>query len=184
MTLVSRYATFLYEALKLEEAKIPIDLDASLIQGTIDTYQNGWALAVYNHRQFNGSMQFTNSIVLIGDNQFPPTTVGIAPEIKQKKVFAMNTEHTLIGDIVVDWKYRRVDGEAQEVILRHEDLLAGTDVIRDWLDDWMDNSQGTLFIPPGWQLVMDFPATGNAEDVFEIQILWAEIPLGFNIGIS
>lgn len=184
MTLTSRYPTFLYEALKLQESKIPIDLDSSIISAVIDAYQGGWALATYNHRVFTGSMQFAQTVVVVGADQFPPSSVGIAPEEKQKKVLAMDIQTTLLGDSSFEMRYRRIDGESQEVVLREGSLTAGTDLTRDWLDDIMHDSQGTLWIPPGWQLIVVFPATGVAEDVFRIQILWAEIPAGFNIGFT
>lgn len=184
MTLTSRYPTFLYEALKLQESKIPIDLDSGIIQAMIDAYQNGWALVVYNHQKSNRSLQFPNSIPLIGDTEFPPSPVGVAPERKQKKVLAMDTLHSLQAAQQFDLKYRRINGENQEVIIRNLPASAGTNLRNDWLNDWMDRAQATLFIPQGWQLVLDLPGTGVAEDVIEIQILWAEIPGGFDIGQS
>lgn len=181
MSLTSRYPNFLYEALKLQEPQIPIDLDSQIIQSMIDVYQQGWALAVYNHRRFDRSLGGANDIVLIGDGSFPPPNVGITEEIKQKKVIACSIEKNGGDPSQMTFSLRRIDGEVQDVIIRSF-KLSEVDQEADWLTDIAGTAASTFFVPPGWQLLLSTTATGVPEDIIIVKILWAEIPAGFNIG--
>lgn len=186
MTLTSRYPTFLYEALKLQESDIPIDLDSSIIQAMIDAYQNGWALANYNFRSFSRGLQvIPQTVVLIGSGTFPPQPSGQPGEPVQKKVLGLHLEPNLTQSVDMSLRVRRIvqpTNELQDIIYRNFAVTGNsTPDILDWISDFNTGSR-EWWIPPDFQLDLEI-GDGLVGDSIIVNVLWAQIPAGFNVGI-
>lgn len=181
MSLVSRFPSFLFPALKLQEPDIPRNVDTSIIQSNLDVYQNGWSLARYNQRTFTTGVQFAATLVAIGDGIFPPPPAGVQDEEVVKKVLVMDfLPLATLGATAATIQLRRLSDNAR-VVYRNLAIGAGGAVF-DWLSDVNAGAAREWIIPPGWQLIVDFLASGGVGDQVQTQILWAEIPAGFNIG--
>lgn len=183
MSLTSRYPEWMYEALKLQEPKIPIDLDSQTIQSMLDVYQQGWSLTVYNHRRFTFSTQFASDFTLIGEGKFPPPAAGTKDEVVQKKVLAIAHDNSnILNGYEELYKLRRLSTPNQEVLLTRVNAAPGAISDYGWVDIINPGQSRTWVVPPGWQLIVSNLASGFAENLI-IDILWAEMPAGFNMGI-
>ena len=182
MSLTSRYPEWMYEALKLQEPKIPIDLDSEVIQSGLDVYQNGWSLATYNHRLLTFSVQFDQDIVLIGEGRFPPPAPGTKDEVVQKKVIAISHDNSAILNGYEAFYFLRRLATPDQLVLLTRLTAAGAPSDFGWADIINPGQSRTWVVPQGWQLLLSTTATGFAEDL-GINILWAEMPAGFNMGI-
>lgn len=180
MTLTSRYPNWIYEALKLQEAKIPIDLDSQIIQATIDTYQNGWALAEFKHFKATRSMQFLNEVALVPPRDFLTPT----PEPIYKILLCASITASIGGTGPQVQILMRNDpptvGESRTSVMRDFQLVNG---VQDWIDDIAKDGNYKWVAPPDWYFSLVVPGTGVPDDSFVMESMWAQIPSGFNVGI-
>lgn len=168
MTLIARYPQWLYEAVKLTEPKIPIDLDSSVIQSVLDVTQAGWGFT---------SFPFFD-VIQTGVDPGATRTMIAADPLNHRVLHHMIIQNSSAGPWSPFPTLRNSVVVPNLVLPISSFTLAPGGLIR--MEDRFATKAGNerLFLPPDWSYELTYPAT-IALDVLRATGIFQILPVGF-----
>lgn len=162
-TRFNRPLTWLYSALRLQDQRVPVQLDVEAVYPVVDALSSGWALGVWSR---------TAVTMAASQPAYEPEVVTDDDTLTRwLHTFALSRT----GGAGTAAVQMYLSGGGGTNIVNILDISAGETVN---LADYCGGHP--LVIPPRWSLFLSFPATAAGES-WSGTLTYLEVPAGFKI---